>query len=329
MRSNEANHPEITVIIPTRNRAEVLKETLNSFVSQDTNANWELLLVDNGCIDDTRQVAASFTSRLPLKTLFEVIPGKSRALNRALGVASGRLIAFTDDDVRVSPSWLSELLRAADVYLDGVVFCGPIIPVFPPATPLWLREHGFANAAFANFAPAAAEGILLPPTTPYGPNFAVRADHCLEMQFRLDLGPSINGSFMCEDTEFIERFRQFGVPFIYLPSAAVYHQIRCELISFASLYERAFYLGRSRLIAGMQLLDLKTFEFSPIPEIFQFERSVISNLYLGQLCQSENFKDSEQSQIVRKSIEGIGWHIDPSFLGKSARDWLSARRLAL
>jgi glycosyltransferase involved in cell wall biosynthesis len=323
----EIGDPQISVIVPTRNRAQVLIGALKSFVVQDTAANWEIILVDNGSIDDTADVAAAFTSQLPLKVLFEGVPGKSRALNRALEIARGRLIAFTDDDVHVSRSWISELLRAATVYPEASVFCGPIIPVLPHQTPHWLRDHRFASAAFASFAPPIGEGVLMPPSIPFGPNFALRADQCVGMQFRLDLGPSINGTFMCEDTEFVGHFRRRGAQFIYLPVASVQHQIREELISLPSQYERSFYLGRSLLIAGKPIVTLRTFAFSSIPEIAQFEQNMILNFYLGQLCQLTIFDNPTRSQILLKAIEQIGWDGDPTSLGKSADEWLRTHPL--
>lgn len=316
--------PQVTVIIATRNRAEVLKQTLESFLLQDTAAAWELVIVNNGSSDHTATVAASFSDRLPIRLLVEDLPGKSRALNLALESVRGRLFAFTDDDVNVSRSWISELLRAADAYPEASVFCGPIVPIFPLHAPRWLRDQKFASVAFASFSPAISEGLLLPPAVPLGPNFAARADQCTGMRFRVDLGPSAAGSFLCEDTEFVARFRKKGVQFVYLPSAPVEHRIREELLSFACQYDRAFYMGRSLLISGNPILNFGRFAYSPIPEASRFERDMILNFYLGQLCQSHIWQNAVDSDIVLRLIEGVRWDGDLTCLGKSALEFLEA-----
>jgi glycosyltransferase involved in cell wall biosynthesis len=316
------NDPQISVIIPTRNRAPSVRSTLESLAGQDFAYPWELLLVDNGSTDDTKTVASAFCDRLPLSLLNEAIPGKSRSLNRALEHAKGHLIAFTDDDVHVSRKWLSELHRAAAIFPEASVFCGPVTPVHPPSSPSWLRTHLFSSALFARFEPTLAEGVLPAPLVPFGPNFALRTEACAEMRFRMDLGPSDSRRLMCEDTEFVERFRKRGAQFIYVPSAWVEHHIRGELYLAPNQYNRAFNLGRSLLIAGKPIVCLRTFAFSPNPEVSGFEHAVILNFYLGELCQLDIHGDAIRFKLIRRLLESLGWHGDAAWLGADAEEWL-------
>ena len=328
MKTQGVYDPEISVIIPTRNRALSVRSTLESLAGQDLACPWELLLVDNGSTDDTKTVASSFFDRLPLRLLHEAIPGKSRSLNRALEHAKGHLIAFTDDDVHVSCKWLSELHRAAAIFPEASVFCGPVTPVHPPSSPSWLRAHFFSSALFARFELSVAEGVLPAPLVPFGPNFALRTKACAGMHFRMDLGPSDSGRLMCEDIEFLERFRKQGAQFIYVPSAWVKHQIREELYMAPSQYDRAFNLGRSLLIAGPLLIAekliacLRTFAFSPNSETSAFEHAVILNFYLGELCQLDILGDITEFRLICRLLESLGWHGEAAWLGTDAKEWL-------
>jgi glycosyltransferase involved in cell wall biosynthesis len=242
-----------------------------------------LIVIDNGSSDDTLELLRSLKSELPLKVLVEPIPGKSRALNRALEVCNGELIAFTDDDVIVSPSWGSELVRAAAEYRRDSVFCGPIVPAFPSGTPRWLVEHPFASAAFAKFGPDLPEGPLAAPGIPFGPNFAVRNQQLRNMTFRLDLGPSVRGPFMCEDTEFVGRLRKRGNSFVYLPKASVTHLIREELTTQPYLFLRSYYLGRSYVRASRSALTIPFLVKADTPESLRFEIGCLLNLYYGEV----------------------------------------------
>ena len=98
----------ISVIIATRDRAPLLKGTLDALRNQvSPGCPVEVLVVDNGSIDDTRAVveAAHRESTIPVIYLSESRPGKSHALNAAVAHARGDLLAFTDDDVLPSRSW--------------------------------------------------------------------------------------------------------------------------------------------------------------------------------------------------------------------------------
>ena len=102
---------KVTVGICTWNRAKLLDLSLGRMISMRVpdGVTWELLVVNNNSTDDTEKVLASYEDRLPLRTFFEAAPGKSNALNRAVGEAQGDLIIWTDDDVLVDSGWLAAL----------------------------------------------------------------------------------------------------------------------------------------------------------------------------------------------------------------------------
>jgi glycosyltransferase involved in cell wall biosynthesis len=103
------------------------------------NVDWELLVVNNNCTDDTDAVIARHQDALPLRRLFEPEQGLSNARNSAVAVAKGDYILWTDDDVLVSSNWLVEYANAFRSWPDAAFFGGPIEPWFSTEPPAWLK----------------------------------------------------------------------------------------------------------------------------------------------------------------------------------------------
>ena len=131
----------ITVIIATYNRAALLDECLDHLGRQRFTAGDEVIVVDNGSTDDTAAVVVRHQARfaVPLHLLHETLPGKSRAIARALAAATGEILAFTDDDVNVEEDWLDAL---RDAMADPAVALvgGPVRPRWQSTVPHWIRR---------------------------------------------------------------------------------------------------------------------------------------------------------------------------------------------
>jgi glycosyltransferase involved in cell wall biosynthesis len=112
--------PLISVYIPTRNRASLLRRALDSVLLQDY-PNVEILVIDDASTDDTESMLASH----PKRDCFSVArmpepSGAPAARNHAIARARGALITGMDDDDAFLPTRLSELLEQ---YLTGKWSC--------------------------------------------------------------------------------------------------------------------------------------------------------------------------------------------------------------
>jgi GT2 family glycosyltransferase len=115
---------KLSVIVGTRNRAYAITACLDSIEISLANAyplDAEIIVVDNGSQDATSTLVEQWASgsSFPVRLLLEPKAGLSRAHNRALRAAQGELLAFTDDDCRLSKEYVNDLLRhdAADTEL--------------------------------------------------------------------------------------------------------------------------------------------------------------------------------------------------------------------
>ena len=103
MSRKEANIPLVSVIIPTYNRGWILKEAVDSVLSQ-TFCNFELIIVDDGSTDNTADILKSCPDKVIKIT--QENRGVSAARNKGIASASGELLAFLDSD----DLWLSDKL---------------------------------------------------------------------------------------------------------------------------------------------------------------------------------------------------------------------------
>src|SRR5689334_372565 len=100
--------PQVSVVVPTRNRSSLLRALLGDLTGQDAgDLKFEVLIVDSASRDDTRVVALAAAARDPrVRYIYEPVCGASLARNRGIAAARAPIIAFVDDDVRPAPDWV-------------------------------------------------------------------------------------------------------------------------------------------------------------------------------------------------------------------------------
>ncbi|HZU41005.1 MAG TPA: glycosyltransferase family A protein [Solirubrobacteraceae bacterium] len=106
--------PAVSIVVATHNRASLLPLALDSALAQDY-PDLEVLVMDDGSTDETREVLAGYARRLaPERFRFEshANMGQARTLNRGYELARGELIGYLSDDDMVAPQLVSRLVRA-------------------------------------------------------------------------------------------------------------------------------------------------------------------------------------------------------------------------
>lgn len=126
-RKSATDFPIVTVIVPTRNRAPSLVDTLHDLISQRyPEDRLEIVVVDDDSSDHTHQVvqAAQARSRFPLRYYRKARAGTAAARNYGLARSTGEIVGLTDSDCHLGPDWVRNAVRrmAPDV---GLV-TGPI-----------------------------------------------------------------------------------------------------------------------------------------------------------------------------------------------------------
>ena len=108
---------DVTVILCTYNRAELLGGALHSLTNlrTDDQFSYEVLVVDNASTDNTQHVVSELANRYetPIRIVRETKPGLSAARNCGIREAQGHWLAFFDDDELADLDWLFELRALA------------------------------------------------------------------------------------------------------------------------------------------------------------------------------------------------------------------------
>jgi len=103
--------PIITAVVCTRDRAHFLEKCIQSLLKQTIDRDkYEVLVIDNGSTDSTADVLKRYDEESIIRSVYEPIPGLSRARNTGWKNAKGLYIGYIDDDAVADEKWLESAL---------------------------------------------------------------------------------------------------------------------------------------------------------------------------------------------------------------------------
>ncbi len=238
----------VSVAICTWNRASLLDQTLTRMrkLCIPANLEWELLVVNNNCTDDTDQVILRQQDGLPLLRLFEPRQGLSNARNCAIAAARGELLIWTDDDVLVEPEWLAAYHEAAERWTEGGYFGGTIDPWYECSPPPWLLENiNHVGGMFVIKNLGQDERLLAETEIPFGANMAFRTEILRDNRFEPNLGRSGGDCMSGEETMLFNRLIARGIKGVWVPRARVKHFVVKQRLTREYLWNYFHGFGRS------------------------------------------------------------------------------------
>lgn len=237
--------PQASVIIPTYDRPQFLREAVASIRAQEGGLDFEVIVVDNKPSGALHEYVAGVGAEPgpPVRYLAEPRPGLTAARHAGARVAQAEILAYVDDDILAAPGWLAALLRP---YLDPRVACvgGRILPQWEAEPPSWLAEFPKAFHSLLDYGPALRE--LSPAECLWGGNFSIRKQVLVQVGgFHPDYFADRSLSWYSGDGEcgLLGKVQGAGYKIVYAPQAAVRHRISAERLTEAYLRRRAFDFG--------------------------------------------------------------------------------------
>ena len=220
----------LTVIICTYNREKYLRPLLESLVANTlSKSEYEILLVDNNCMDNTRGVCLKFAEEHPdvtFRYVEEHEQGLSAAKNCGIREAKGDLIVYVDDDALVDDNYLEDYVQWFESHPDTMALGGPIVPLYElGGEPRWMTPYTRALlTAWMDY----GRNVRKYPKGRYpgGGNAAFRK--CVFEKvgiFNTALGRKGGNLMGSEEKDIFDKMHSLGMEILYLPTPVLHHSI--------------------------------------------------------------------------------------------------------
>jgi glucosyl-dolichyl phosphate glucuronosyltransferase len=292
-----------TIIIPTKDRAQVLAQLLDSIVQLQAIERIlpEIIVADNDSRDNTYEHVNATARCFPttMRALKVARAGKSAAINDAVHAAAGNVLAFLDDDVVVDKTWL----RSVEEFFQGGKYDvgqGSIRLQSPARDDPEVQKlvQRYRTIPKLEHDPKLAEVRSL-----NGSNFFVSRE-VFDRIGGLDerLGPGASGT--SEDVEFAHRLARSGIGIGYVSKAVVYHQVDRSRLTDEYFKEIHWRQGKSRFL----IRNHSTAEIS-----FNLARAFTGYVYYTLVGKERNrYRNKGRIYHYLGMIEAKQNHVDPS-----------------
>lgn len=246
----------ISLIICTRNRVASLGNCLDYVRRLQSPGDWELVVVDNGSSDGTRDFLKDYAAAapFPVTLVHEPEPGLGRARNAGIAKAAGTIIAFTDDDCYVSTDFLKQIVRVFEDETIGFIGGRVLLhdssdaplTIRPENMPFRIEPHQFIRAGQLIGANMAFRHSLLSTIGPFDPAFGAGAP------FR-----------SCEEADLQARASASGAVGAFDPGPLVWHHHGrkpgrdCEVLNRGYDFGRGAYFAKFIIAPQTRRLFLK------------------------------------------------------------------------
>lgn len=200
-----ARDAEVSVVVATYQRADLLPALLGGLVAQD-DARFEVIVVDDASTDDTAAVLARLaaTAPFPVRVLRqEGNQGPSAARNRGWRAATAPVVVFTDDDCVPQPGWLRGLIAGIERGAD-------IVQGRTEPDPAHLQEHGPFGRTMR---------------VPHEEGYYETCNIAYRREWLERLGGFDESFRIAEDVDLAWRAREAGARTAFAADALVYHAV--------------------------------------------------------------------------------------------------------
>jgi len=256
-----AKQPEISVVIGTYNRCNVLRGAIESLLNQESDGTeFEVIVVDNNSTDETRSMVENLRDSLGYKNLvycFEGTQGVSHARNTGIAAARAPIIAFTDDDIRPGSNWIASISEGFRKFPNADCIGGKVLPQSGAEFPVWLTANHWTPLALLDMGEEPIELDVRNGPGLVAANMAVRASVFADVGlFHPQLQRVKHSIGSMEDTEYQLRLTTAKKRLMYLPELVVYAHVLEERLT--KDYHRRWYRGHGYFYAVMRAEDFES-----------------------------------------------------------------------
>ena len=311
-----SNAYDITAVMSTYNRCEMLPEALNSLLEQTCEGiSYEIIVVDNNSADDTRGVVERFIAdgHTNLRYVSEQMQGSSYARNAGVAAANSEIVAFADDDVCVAKNWIAKIKRAFDGHPEIDCIGGRVLPMWTSPAPKWLNPDHWMPLALQDYGDNQLTVDLSNRLCLVSANLAFRRAAILDAGlFKPELQRIKDGIGSMEDAELLERFWKTGRRCLYIPDLVVKTIVPEERLR--KTYHRRWHRGHGHFYAISRATEIENaaLRFMDVPAHL-YKRAAVD-----ALCFLFFSVGKPQTAFVHET----GLHFFYGFFRKRSRDYM-------
>jgi glycosyltransferase involved in cell wall biosynthesis len=302
---------ELSVIIPTRNRADLLSTTLDSLFNQTFDNNiFEIIVCDNNSTDNTKNVCEQFQTRIKNFKYYRTIrSGLHVGRHCGLKHAQGDVLVFIDDDIEADANWLSAIYQVFTNYADVVLLGGKNLPKYEAAPPFWIEQMWnnidskgnriLGDLSLIDLGDSERE---ISPFYVFGCNFSIRKDILINAGgFHPDGMPFELIKFRGDGESYISQYIKYSnLKAYYHPEASVYHWVSKDRMTFDYFYKRRYLQGISDAYTELRKNKLiKTKENLSFLKRIKYHLSII--LGYAQLREIKKLKElANENEFIKQ-----------------------------
>ncbi|MCD6598967.1 MAG: glycosyltransferase [Dehalococcoidia bacterium] len=245
-----------SVVIPTLNSAKTLESCLVSIKNNNTRYEYEIIVVDAGSSDETKEIASRYADKI-----LDGVPSRVNR-NKGIEIAKGNIICFTDSDCTVPPTWIEQLvnklleLNKKDKKIIGVG--GPNYPVSKTGSLISLAIARTIRSPLISFRARNVTMTKQAEETLHNP--PINSAYFKKML--QEVGGFSEQYNVGEDLGLDASLGEKGYRLFYIPDISVYHQHRTNFNRFV---RQMYSFGKARIRVGKRFKKfLRWYHFGPL-----------------------------------------------------------------
>lgn len=231
----------------------MLKRTLLSIEKQITAAPFEIIVIDNGSTDSTREVCDSFKDNLQnLIYSYDSEPGLLTGRHKGIALSKGEVLCFLDDDVELNHQYIQGVFDVFSNKTEVHFATGPCLPEFEVTPPNWLDyfwvdiDQG-KYCFWLSLLDLGNQELVIDPNLVFGLNFCVRKETVFQLGgFHPDCIPDSLQKYQGDgETGLTMKAAKNNLKAFYSPHLSLKHLVSKGRLTHEYFKKRAFYEGVS------------------------------------------------------------------------------------
>lgn len=326
----------ISVIIPTFNRANILERTLISIKDQNTDVKFEVIVVDNGSNDHTKQICEEYAKFIAdFHYLFDDTPGLLTGRHLGAQNAKANILCFLDDDVALDNNYINSVFLNFQNDPTIQLATGPCLPEYETKPPEWLQYFWTEdkNGKYCSWLSLLDFGdklIEIDANFVWGLNFCIRKQALIDLGgFHPDCIPDHLQKYQGDgETGLTLKAKEKGLKAVYIPALSLKHYVSSSRLTKSYFQKRAYYQGVCNSFTAIRISNnpLKKNTVSNFKKIRNFLHPLYSWIKPLFSRQKEEKIPSEIKHFLEtlriEELKGYEFHQQQFKIDQSVKNWV-------